>query len=74
MKFVILDLADYLCIEDETLNNETKTVYHGPYKDAVRPVVTTVPVENSEKKTELPVDSWDVYRTWCQNVRDNWDS
>ena len=56
------------------MNNETKTVYHGQYKDAVRPVVTTVPVESSEKKTDLPVDSWDVYRTWCQNVRDNWDS
>ena len=56
------------------MNNETKTVYHGQYKDAVRPVVTTVPVESSDKKTDLPVGNWDVYRTWCQKVKDNWDS
>ena len=69
-----MNLAELLSIEDETLNNETKTVYHGQYKDAVRPVVATVPVESSDKKTDLPVGNWDVYRTWCQKVKDNWDS
>lgn len=23
---------------------------------------------------ELPVKSWEAYRDWCQQVRDNWDS
>lgn len=22
---------------------------------------------------ELPVKSWEAYRDWCQQVRDNWD-
>ena len=25
------------------------------------------------RELDIPVDSWDAYKSWCEKVRDNWD-
>ena len=53
---------------------ETKTVYGGEIAEEQLP--RRVPAdheENSRDPSDLPVNNWEAYRTWCQKVKDHWD-
>ncbi len=54
---------------------ETKTVYGSNAAEEQQPPhrVRADQEENSRDPSDLPVNNWEAYRTWCQKVKEHWD-